>query len=815
VAERIETLYIAKGNHEEFIKSLTNEQKKYVKVTDKADKSSKKFVSGLKGLAVAAIATKALKAVVSETIKFEKEMSNVKALLKPTTAEFERLSKVARELGKTTAFSATQSAEAFAELGKLGFDTNQVIAASADVLNLAAAANTDMATAAEVTAKTINQFGLEAAEAARVTDVIAKASSSSAVDIYNFQEAMKIAGATSKGMGTELEEATAAISALADGGIEGTMAGTGLSRVLLELGNSGSKVSKILQKTAPNAKTLSEKLAALKDAGLSTTQIFDAFGKIAGKSALTLINNAEKVDILADSYRDAAGAAKEMADLQLDNLAGDITLLQSVSTELAITIGKQLNPALRATTQFFTDVIADYASMINATSTAIDDVLNKNTDLKVGFESNFSAVGRVNEALAELNILSEKYGGKPKGYLNEDNAKWQKLQNTIRAASTHIAKFDENGVLKVAGRDAEQLANHYERLVAAAVKAETLFQEEETKKKEVKEGKTPEEIAAEKAAAAAEKIKALEAEKIAMALRGASITRAIHVHKLEDKKEELAINEKLLEQAEEGARRAQAIGEAKAAQREKEAEEIAVSEQLKKDALTESLQATHDITMAVSDAIAKGKMKDIDATERREIAAIKASGMNERDKQKAIEGIQAKAEKLKFDQAIKDYKRSIAMIQVDTAAGMAKTWATVGYPAAIPLTIAMGVQSTIATATAIANKPRMATGSTNAFGESSEIGHQTSSFGGTDSQLILASPDEMIIKPKDTAVVKDALNNKGVTQQQQQIVNHNYYYTVQATSLDPRSASEMILESLYSANENNLIDQTRLDVGVE
>lgn len=292
---------------------------------------------------------------VKEFKTFEKTMSNVKALVRPTATEFGLLSEQARKLGMSTAFTADQAGQAFTELGKLGFDTNQIIASSADVLNLAAAANTDMATAALATAKTLNQFNLAADEAGRVTDIIALASASSAIDIFSFSEAMKIAGATSKGFGVSIEESTAVISAMSNAGLEGTMAGTGFSQMLIEMGREGSKSNLLLKKLGLEQGTLTEKVVGLKDAGLDAGQMFEVFGMRAARSALAVINNADEIARLGLEYQSAGGAAQLMADTQLDNLDGSLKLLSSAFSEVKLKIGEAFSPSVRGSVDLLTE----------------------------------------------------------------------------------------------------------------------------------------------------------------------------------------------------------------------------------------------------------------------------------------------------------------------------------------------------------------------------------------------------------------------------------------------------------------------------
>jgi hypothetical protein len=128
---------------------------------------------------------------------------------------------------------------------------------------------------------------------------------------------------------------------------------------------------------------------------------------------------------------------------------------------------------------------------------------------------------------------------------------------------------------------------------------------------------------------------------------------------------------------------------------------------------------------------------------------------------------------------------------------MAKTWATVGYPAAIPLTIAMGAASTVATATAVANKPKFADGGI--------VGGMGGGTQGPDNVEAVLGRNERVITVEDQLILSDVLSGKagGATNN----------ITINAVSSD--GVEDAVLSALYSAQENNKVDTTRLSIGAE
>src|SRR5690625_2779302 len=169
---------------------------------------------------------------------FESSMSQVKAISGATGDEFNSLRDKAIEMGNSTMFSASESAEAMANLAQMGWKTDQVLDGIEHTLNLAAAGGIELAESAMITANTMNQFGLEAEEAERIADVFALTASSAGTDVISMGDAMQYAGANASAAGMSIEETAAFIGVLGDAGITGSKAGTSLNAMLRDLKNS-------------------------------------------------------------------------------------------------------------------------------------------------------------------------------------------------------------------------------------------------------------------------------------------------------------------------------------------------------------------------------------------------------------------------------------------------------------------------------------------------------------------------------------------------------------------------------------------------
>src|SRR5690606_28623513 len=132
---------------------------------------------------------------------FESSMQNVSAITGATGDDFARLQETAKELGRTTVFSASEAAEGMTVLGMAGFETDLLLGARPGMLALAAATAIDFGTAGVIGSKVRTGFGMEAAVAGRMGDVLGKAASSSNSVIRQLGDAMTYVAPVAAGMG--------------------------------------------------------------------------------------------------------------------------------------------------------------------------------------------------------------------------------------------------------------------------------------------------------------------------------------------------------------------------------------------------------------------------------------------------------------------------------------------------------------------------------------------------------------------------------------------------------------------------------------
>jgi TP901 family phage tail tape measure protein len=296
-------------------------------------------------------------AAIKTAIGFDESMNKVAAMTEATGEPLLKMRTLAKQLGSTTQFSASEAAEAMANLGQAGFGVNEILAATPGLLNLAAASGADLARAAEIASSNIAAFGLKASDAGRVADVFAQAAAASNVDIEDLAEAMKYAAPVAKQFGLSLEETSSAMGLLGNVGIKGSMAGTTLKNVLLRLAAPASKARQIFSALGIQAtdssgnmlgfNTIMQNMGkALKK--LPQAQQLAVLDKVFGKEAIAgageLLNQAMKIgedgrsgiEKFTDAMSNSQGAAERMAKTMMSGAPGAVKELSSAFEDLQL-----------------------------------------------------------------------------------------------------------------------------------------------------------------------------------------------------------------------------------------------------------------------------------------------------------------------------------------------------------------------------------------------------------------------------------------------------------------------------------------------
>lgn len=316
---------------------------------------------------------------------FESQMSRVQAIAGATGEELELLTQNAIDLGASSVFSASESAQGMEYLASAGFNVEEIISAMPGMLDLAASSGEDLATSAEIAATTLRGFGLEASEAGHVADVLALNAARTNAAVADTGEAMKYIAPVAHTMGLSLEEVTAAVGILSDSGIKGSQAGTTLRSALSRLAKPTETASNLMEELGLDfydsngkMKSLSEMVSMMQTnmAGLTDEEKQNALVTLFGQEAMSgmmvlLDAGPEKLDELTKAYEECDGAASDMAATMVDNLSGALESLEGSLETAKLNLYYDLAPALTEAAKKADELVGSFNSADDSTKNGI------------------------------------------------------------------------------------------------------------------------------------------------------------------------------------------------------------------------------------------------------------------------------------------------------------------------------------------------------------------------------------------------------------------------------------------------------------
>ena len=361
------------------LERLTDEQAEFIRSQSGLQKLSDTFGTigekledvGTKLLpitgAIAGLGTGAVKVAAG----FDEGMSKVAAISGASEEDMALLTEKAREMGATTKFSASEAADALTYMAMAGWKTEDMLKGIEGIMNLAAASGEDLGSVSDIVTDALTAFGLKAEDSGHFADVLARAASNANTNVGMMGETFKYVAPVAGAMGYSAEDVATAIGLMANSGIKASQAGTALRRIFSQMTGpldlSADALGEIAIQTSNadgSMRPLNEVLGDLRAAFSKMTDQEKAYNaeNIAGKNALSgflaLVTAGEDdVNKLASSIGNADGAAKDMADVMLDNLNGQLTILKSGVEEVAISFGELMMPAIKDVTKIIQNIV--------------------------------------------------------------------------------------------------------------------------------------------------------------------------------------------------------------------------------------------------------------------------------------------------------------------------------------------------------------------------------------------------------------------------------------------------------------------------
>lgn len=361
------------------------------------------FGAKMAGFAGAALAPVALATKIFAS--FGDQMAKVRALTQASAGEFEMLSAKAKELGRTTSFTASQVAAAMVELGRAGFKSKAIDDSIEGVLSLARATDTELPRAAEIAGKALRQFQLEETESARVADVLTATANNSAQGLEDIGESMKVLGPIAVEANESIEDTSASLAILANNGIKGSLAGNSLARAYKNL--STSKAQKELKDLAGvDATDGHDGLRKLHDimsdlgkatAGFGSAKKLAVFETLFGRgqaASLKLAGSTAEFKDLQGVIKNSQGVAKKTAAMMDDTLGGSFRKLMSAVEGVAIAIAES-----------FAGDLAGLVDKMTAWAGTVTQVISDNKELVAGIIKGTAVVGALGIAIVALGVV--------------------------------------------------------------------------------------------------------------------------------------------------------------------------------------------------------------------------------------------------------------------------------------------------------------------------------------------------------------------------------------------------------------------------
>jgi len=390
---------------------------------------------GLQGAKAGAVLATAFGAnALRLTTKFEASISDLAAITGATGKDLQFLTDAAKEFGRTTTLSASQSAEAFKLVASAKPDllenTEALKATTQQAILLAEASGVDLANAASTVGEALNQFGAEADQAARFVNVLAAGAKFGSSEVEQTAEALRNAGVAASQAGLSFEETNAAIQTMASAGVKGSDAGTKLRSVLVKLQVQAE------DKFNPAIVGMEQALENLAQANLTTAEKAKLFGERSIITADILVQNRDKFADLTEKMT-GTNTALEQSAIRNDNLAGDLKKLNSAFEGLSIELGENFTPLFRDIVQIATQIIGEFTTAAEETE-GLDFTFEDLDSTMRKLVATFQIIGTITE------LVGKTIGAAAALIVTAFSGEFDKLGDIAAAAFDDItSSFDE------------------------------------------------------------------------------------------------------------------------------------------------------------------------------------------------------------------------------------------------------------------------------------------------------------------------------------------------------------------------------------
>lgn len=247
----------------------------------------------------------------NEVLNFNKIMKQTEGITNTTGKPLDMLKQKVIDVSNATEHTSTNLATAILNISKMGFTLEESLAVVPHLADLATSSTSDLEEVTQIAVQTMKSFQMEATDMEHIVNVIQGTVSSTAIGFLDFAESMKFVAPIAKTMNISLEQTAAMIGVLGDIGIKGSLGGTTLKNMFLNIMQPSDKVRKIIEGLNEEGLTFNKILKAMDESGVGVKDFLETFNKRAVAGSLALSQLTEKTEALEEILvKDGIQAAK-------------------------------------------------------------------------------------------------------------------------------------------------------------------------------------------------------------------------------------------------------------------------------------------------------------------------------------------------------------------------------------------------------------------------------------------------------------------------------------------------------------------------
>lgn len=248
-----------------------------------------------------------------------------------------------------------------------GLSGQQLNKMTEEVAKFAIATDTASDVASNMVSNTVNAFKLPATEVPKLLDAITAASNYSSADVADLGEALSKCSAAASGMNQNVYDTSAALAVLANAGVKGSEAGTGLSNIFERMANP--KNVENLTNIGVAVFDAEGKMRSLVDiasdfdkqtknmTGAEKQYIaLQAFGDVGGRAFTKLAGNAEAFKKQQQQITDSQGAMNQAYEEMNQSLGANLQLAKNSGMAILYKIGEKLAPQVKEIANYLVDL---------------------------------------------------------------------------------------------------------------------------------------------------------------------------------------------------------------------------------------------------------------------------------------------------------------------------------------------------------------------------------------------------------------------------------------------------------------------------